>query len=229
MAINFPTSLDVFTDPTASDQLNLPSHSGQHTDLNNAVEALEAKVGADSSAVTTSHDYKIAQLEARNTAGLVLVSRTTIGTAVSSVTVSGAFSSDYDNYRLIVRGVVPSVNTGLTIQFGAVTTGYTWAAWLANYAGSGLGSGASSATYSRIGAIDPGNIGGISVDIYGPNLANKTVVASLGFYGATGTTGGIYLVAGLESGSSQHTAFTLSPTAGTLTGGTIDVYGYVKS
>lgn len=64
MAINFPTSLDVFTDPTASDQLNLPSHSGQHTDLNNAVEALEAKVGADSSAVTTSLDYKVAQLEA---------------------------------------------------------------------------------------------------------------------------------------------------------------------
>jgi len=67
MAINFPTSLDVFTDPTASDQLNLPSHSGQHTDLNNAVEALEAKVGADSSAVTSSHDYKIAQLEALGT------------------------------------------------------------------------------------------------------------------------------------------------------------------
>jgi len=71
MAINFPTSLDVFTDPSASDQLNLPSHSGQHTDLNNAVEALEAKVGADSSAVTTSHDYKIAQLEAR-TSGKIL-------------------------------------------------------------------------------------------------------------------------------------------------------------
>lgn len=65
MAINFPTSLDVFTDPTASDQLNLPSHSGQHTDLNNAVEALEAKVGINSSAVTSSHDYKIAQLEAQ--------------------------------------------------------------------------------------------------------------------------------------------------------------------
>lgn len=68
MAINFPTSLDVFTDPTASDQLNLPSHSGQHTDLNNAVEALEAKVGINSSAVTSSHDYKIAQLEAQGVA-----------------------------------------------------------------------------------------------------------------------------------------------------------------
>jgi hypothetical protein len=162
-------------------------------------------------------------------AGLVHISRTTIGTAVSSVTVSDAFSSTYDNYRLIVRGVVPSTNTGLVIQFGAVTTGYTWAAWLANYAGSGSGSGSSSATYTRIGAIDPNNIGGMSVDIYGPNLANKTVVTSLGLYGATGTTGGLYSVAGLETGSSQHTAFTLSPTAGTLTGGTIDVYGYVKS
>ena len=65
MAINYPTSLDLFTDPTASDQLNLPSHSGLHTDINSAVEALEAKVGADSSAVTSSLDYKVAQLEAQ--------------------------------------------------------------------------------------------------------------------------------------------------------------------
>jgi len=31
--------------------------------VNDAVEALETKVGANSSAVTTSHDYKINQLE----------------------------------------------------------------------------------------------------------------------------------------------------------------------
>lgn len=72
MAINYPTSLDLFTDPTASDQLNLPSHSGLHTDINSAVEALEAKVGADGSAVTSSHDYKIAQLEAGVTGGKIL-------------------------------------------------------------------------------------------------------------------------------------------------------------
>jgi|DEB0MinimDraft_6_1074348.scaffolds.fasta_scaffold90646_2 hypothetical protein len=91
MAINFPTSLDVFTDPTASDQLNLPSHSGQHTDLNNAVEALEAKVGADGSAVTTSHDYKIAQLEAGATGGKILqvVSTTKTDTFSASVSAGG--------------------------------------------------------------------------------------------------------------------------------------------
>jgi hypothetical protein len=41
-----------------------PSHSQHHTALATAVEALEAKVGVDSSAVTSSHDYKIRQLEA---------------------------------------------------------------------------------------------------------------------------------------------------------------------
>jgi len=60
MTTNFPTSLDSFTDPTAGSALNSPSHAGQHTDKNDAVEALEAKVGIDGSAVTTSIDYKLA-------------------------------------------------------------------------------------------------------------------------------------------------------------------------
>jgi hypothetical protein len=60
LTTSFPTSLDSFTDPTAGNALNSPSHAGQHTDKNDAVEALEAKVGIDGSAVTTSIDYKLA-------------------------------------------------------------------------------------------------------------------------------------------------------------------------
>ena len=63
MAITFPTTIDDFTNPISSNPLNSPSHSEQHQNINDAVEALEAKVGANSSVVTTSHDYKIAQLE----------------------------------------------------------------------------------------------------------------------------------------------------------------------
>ena len=65
MASNFPSSLDSFTNPSSSDAMDSVSvpHATQHSDLNDAVEALQAKVGADSSAVTSSHDYKIAQLE----------------------------------------------------------------------------------------------------------------------------------------------------------------------
>lgn len=59
MAVNYPTSLDTLTNPTATDYLNSPSHAGQHSTANDILEALEAKVGIDSSAVTTSHDYKL--------------------------------------------------------------------------------------------------------------------------------------------------------------------------
>ena len=66
MASNFPSSLDTFTNPSSSDAMDSVSvpHASQHSDLNDAVEALQAKVGADSSAVTSSLDYKVAQLEA---------------------------------------------------------------------------------------------------------------------------------------------------------------------
>lgn len=59
MATNFPTSLDSLTNPTSTDALNNPSHADQHANVNDAVEALEAKVGVNGSAVTTSLDYKV--------------------------------------------------------------------------------------------------------------------------------------------------------------------------
>jgi hypothetical protein len=66
MAVSFPTSLDTFTEPSTPSSTALSSagdgsrdHITHHTDLGNAVEALEAKVGADGSAVTTSLDYKV--------------------------------------------------------------------------------------------------------------------------------------------------------------------------
>jgi len=40
----FPTSLDTLTNPTATDDTSTVSHSAQHTNANDAIEALEAKV-----------------------------------------------------------------------------------------------------------------------------------------------------------------------------------------
>ena len=42
MATNFPASLDTLTNPTSSDSLSSPSHSAQHANVNDAVEAIEA-------------------------------------------------------------------------------------------------------------------------------------------------------------------------------------------
>jgi len=41
MATNFPGSQDSFTNPTSSDNLDSPDHAAQHTNVNDAVEAIE--------------------------------------------------------------------------------------------------------------------------------------------------------------------------------------------
>jgi hypothetical protein len=57
MSTNFPSGIDTLTNPVATDPRDSPSHAGQHANANDAIEALETKVGADSSAVATSLDY----------------------------------------------------------------------------------------------------------------------------------------------------------------------------
>lgn len=59
MATNYPTSLDALTNPVSTDTLASPDHAVQHQDINDAVEAIQAKLGVNDSAVTTSLDYLI--------------------------------------------------------------------------------------------------------------------------------------------------------------------------
>jgi len=68
MAINFPTSLDTLTNPTAGNTLDSPSHSTQHINVNDIVEVMEVKIGVDGSAVTTTHDYKLSRVTGANKA-----------------------------------------------------------------------------------------------------------------------------------------------------------------
>jgi len=68
MSTNFPVDLDTIQNPSSTDNTQIVSHAGQHANANDAIEALEAKVGKDSSAVTTSHDYKLSLVTGSNKA-----------------------------------------------------------------------------------------------------------------------------------------------------------------
>lgn len=53
MAITYPTSLDTFTNPLSTDLLTSPDHATQHANINDAVEALEAKVAIGNTVLGT--------------------------------------------------------------------------------------------------------------------------------------------------------------------------------
>ena len=65
MATNFPSSIDSLTNPNSTDALSSPSHSQQHTNANDAIEALQAKVGVNGSQDVNSLDYKVADVIAQ--------------------------------------------------------------------------------------------------------------------------------------------------------------------
>ena len=64
MATNFPTSIDALVNPIATDSLATVNHAEQHANANDAIEALEAKVGVTNSAVTSSLDYRVRNINA---------------------------------------------------------------------------------------------------------------------------------------------------------------------
>tara|TARA_B110000503_G_scaffold143761_1_gene248173 strand:- start:7446 stop:7919 length:474 start_codon:yes stop_codon:yes gene_type:complete len=94
VATNFPASLDALTNPISSDTLESPDHAGQHADANDAIEALEAKVGINGSAVATSLDYKVGLKS--NTASPTFTGTVVLPATSASGAISPSVTNTYD-------------------------------------------------------------------------------------------------------------------------------------
>jgi len=215
MATNFPTSLDSLTNPSSGDSLSSPSHSAQHANVNDAVEALQAKVGVDGSAVTSSLDYQVANQ------GLTLVKSQTIGSGVSSVTVTDAFSSAFTNYR-IVFDIDSGTPSGVLFLLGSATTGYYYFELQITTGGTIGGTGGSNAASAKIGTLRSEGGGGI-IEVLQPNKALRTSFACIG---TDKSNDPFRDTRGFMADTTAYTSFTIQPSVGTMTGGKIRVYGY---
>ena len=144
MSINFPTSLDTLSNPVGTDKVNnavaVLKHATQHANANDAIEALEAKVGINGSAVTTTHDYKLSSVTSTDKAvskasasfvgGKVLVSSANHGAVESDLVVQpgglvgiaqgglGVALSDPNANKLIGWDDATNANDWVTIGSG---------------------------------------------------------------------------------------------------------------
>jgi len=130
--INFPTSLDTITNPDAAggDTLLSVPHDAQHGTANDILEALEAKVGIDSSAVATSHDYLLAGLESDKAVNGANTDITSLQNVALYVGRDADNKLDWatDNYlKIKIGGVehdIASISTGVADNDKLVTQGY---------------------------------------------------------------------------------------------------------
>lgn len=217
MPSNFPGAIDSFTDPLSNSPLNSPSHSTLHSDINDAVEKVETYMGLVKVIPTSvsSAGGTAATLAANGTV--------TIGTNNTSITVNGAFSSLYQSY--LIRYSITTQSANAYVHYSQnLSTG-------SNYYTLGQEMGWTSTTITGIGTTSTVNqVGryqsGFSVvagmvTVTNPNNAVRTFGEFWCAAGAYGTHGQLQIAV-----DAADTAFTLAPSAGNWTGGTITVYGY---
>ena len=161
--------------------------------------------------------------------GLTFIKSQVIGSGVQTVTVTGAFSATYNDYRIVVSNTTLSgggiaymtINgsTGSTYASSGYSMSYTSATVTGDYTGA-----TSSQGFGLAGALGTSS-STFTVDIFSPFLATTTQTVSR--Y-ASNTVQSVW--GGYDSSTASSTDFTLDINSTyTYTGGTIYVYGYAKS
>jgi hypothetical protein len=158
--------------------------------------------------------------------GLQLIKKQTIGSTVSSVAVTGAFSATYEAYKIIVVGGVTSASAAsLKLTLGSTATGYYSKTFFGVYTDNTVyGFGSGNGTSFQNAGQGTTNYLSLTCDLKGPFTSTRTIFTADNC-GAT-TSEAYYQSGGFLNDSTSYTSFTITPSSGTITGGTIYVYGY---
>ena len=158
--------------------------------------------------------------------GLTYITSATIGTAVSTVPVAAAFSSTYDNYRIVISNVTCSANQpALRLQLGAAATGYYSGGFEISYSGGTL----SAASASNVAFWYIGNFGNATSMSSTVEIQRPFATQNTNYSATAGSTAWSVVQNGYLADTTSYTAFTVLLSSGTMTGGTISVYGYRKA
>jgi hypothetical protein len=153
-----------------------------------------------------------------NAVGLWLVKSQAVPAGGTAFTVTGAFSADYRNYRIVFDNIGGTSGNSSFLQING-STGSTYTS-NGRYMSSGANADAQIAdTGFWLGIMGTG-FGG-SIDIYRPFLTAATSATC-----STNSSTFTNIVAGYDSNAASSTAFTIRLAAGTLTAGSVSVYGY---
>lgn len=151
---------------------------------------------------------------------------------VASVSVNDCFSSDYDNYKILLHNFSAAAS-GNDLRFrGRIGTtdqtaaNYSFGSLNISSTSTGYGSGGASVTTGGVIGFTDTSVGnGCSVEIYAPNLPietgwtwqQKRAANANGYFGF-----------GSYQNTAQLTGFTIAASGGGNISGTISVYGYRK-
>jgi hypothetical protein len=148
----------------------------------------------------------------------------TIATAVTNTTVSGCFSSKYSDYLIIISGINTSSGSNwFEFRFlSGHTTGYYGHASVIDFGGTSINQATNNLGRLLVGRTSTGT----SFDSISINVSRPFQASAKGIHGTSAGNRGQVLYGGTYQTATSFTGFYFNVSAGTMTGGTIKVYGY---
>ena len=203
----YPTNLDALVNPNSTDDTATVDHAAQHSNANDAIEAIQGKVGVDSSAVVTSIDYLL-----KNTASVDPGHKHSMS-SLSEVNITSPTDGQaltYDNASSKWVNTATSVANASTTTAGVVEIATT--ADIDAATGTG-GTGA-------ILGVSPDNL---NSSIYKTQLPSATEKAALVGTSGTAVSGSNKLVDDGDTSATSSAGKVLRQTAGGVTDNTVAV------
>jgi hypothetical protein len=146
----------------------------------------------------------------------------TIGSGVSFVSITGAFSAAYDNYKIVISGGSASTPNNLILSLNGATSGYYESLIYATYAG---GSPTTAASNNGVNwpFVGDANANGLTLNL---ELLDPFLAKTTRLNGAYITLNNSGYFGGYQGTANSYSGFSVTATSGTMTGGTIRIYGY---
>jgi len=153
----------------------------------------------------------------------------TIGSAQSSVVIGNAFSSTYNNYRIVTNGIVFStLGAAVYLKLSGSTGSTYYGNMIYNVPTSSAIGGVSAANGTSNGLFLMTSSQTTATDSDG-TLTNPFLSSVSNFFGNYSGRSYNGQMSSHDNNAASSTGFTIAPSSGTMTGGTIRVYGYRNS
>ena len=160
--------------------------------------------------------------------GLVYISSVNVsGTPSSIAGPANCFSSTYDHYKIVISNLTVSTSTQLRMTLGSVVTGYYYGNPLTTFLGGAYEkNNGSNLAYLDLGAVTSTFDNDFNFEVMAPNKATRTKFSGFGYMNSVAFGG---VGSGFVDTNTVFTSFTLALAAGTMSAGTVAVYGYRKA
>ena len=158
----------------------------------------------------------------------------TVNATQSTVVLKDVFSSTFDSYRVVISNLTMSSTASNTFVYikmhdgtNPANSNYQFGFARMDIAASVIAAFTQqNGTNGQVIGTGTGDKFGTTFDVVNPNIASHTIFPQVSI--ANVSTGYSYIGSGMHQTSTAYTSIQLSLSTGTMTGGTITVYGYRK-